>query len=124
MFGLELPFYSPLYKGARNATRLRKGWAKGTSAADLTIPGSGRKILVPKLTQIAIASETGSEVTALVDMATVGGTARDLESKIETVTASLHGSRSYICTLCFRECDSHQECTTLLRYHVGIWTEN
>jgi len=90
MFGLSLPFYSPLYKGTRNATRLRKGWAKGTSAADLTIPGSGRKILVPKLTDIAIASETGSEVTALVDMATVGGTARDLERKIETVTASLH----------------------------------
>jgi len=90
MFGLELPFYSPLYKGTRNANRLRKGWAKGTSAADLTIPGSGRKILVPKLTQIAIASETGSEVTALVDMATVGATARDLERKIETVTASLH----------------------------------
>jgi hypothetical protein len=90
MFGLQLPFYSPLYKGTRNANRLRKGWAKGTSAADLTIPGSGRKILVPKLTDIAIASETGSDITALVDMATVGATARDLERKIETVTASLH----------------------------------
>ena len=90
LFGLSFPFYSPLYKGTRNASRLRKGWAKGTSAADLTIPGSGRKILVPKLTDISIQSETGSDITALVDMATVGATARDLERRIETVTASLH----------------------------------
>lgn len=95
-FGLEFPFYSPLWRGTRNANILRKGWAKAISAADLEIPGSGRKILVPKLSQIAIASDTGSEVTALVDMATVGKTARELERRIETVTASLHAYQTKV----------------------------
>lgn len=95
-FGLEFPFYSPLYRGTRNANILRKGWPKAISAADLEVPGSGRKILVPKLSNIAIASDTGSEVTALVDMATVGKTARELERRIETVTASLHAYQTKV----------------------------
>lgn len=95
-FGLEFPFYSPLWRGTRNANTLRKGWAKAISAADLEISGSGRKILVPKLSNIAIQSDDGAQITALVDMATVGRTARELERRIETVTASLHAYQTKV----------------------------
>jgi hypothetical protein len=80
MFNLRLPYYSPLFTGTQHASQLRKGWGKATSAANLTVDGTGRKVLTPKLSEISIASEDGQQVTALVDMSTVGKTARDLAS--------------------------------------------
>jgi hypothetical protein len=96
MFSLRLPYYSPLFTGTQHASQLRKGWGKATSAANLTVDGSGRKVLTPKLSEISIASEDGQQVTALVDMSTVGKTARDLSSRIETVTASLHAYQTVV----------------------------
>jgi hypothetical protein len=72
MFNLRLPYYSPLFTGTQHASQLRKGWGKATSAANLTVDGTGRKVLTPKLSEISIASEDGQQVTALVDMSTVG----------------------------------------------------
>lgn len=95
-FELSFPYYSPLFTGTRNADRLRKGWPRATSAANLTIDGSGRKILSPKLSQIQIHSEDGYQITALVDMSTVGMTARELAARIETVTASLHAYQTKV----------------------------
>jgi hypothetical protein len=96
MFNLRLPYYSPLFTGTQHASQLRKGWGKATSAANLTVDGTGRKVLTPKLSEISIASEDGQQVTALVDMSTVGKTARDLSSRIETVTASLHAYQTLV----------------------------
>jgi hypothetical protein len=96
MFNLRLPYYSPLFTGTQHANQLRKGWGKATSAANLTVDGTGRKVLTPKLSEISIASEDGQQVTALVDMSTVGKTARDLSSRIETVTASLHAYQTLV----------------------------
>jgi hypothetical protein len=93
---LHFPYYSPLFTGTRNASTLRKGWGKATAAANLTIDGSGRKILTPRLSNIQIHSENGQEITALVDMSTVGKTSRELASKIETVTASLHAYQTRV----------------------------
>jgi hypothetical protein len=96
LFNLRLPYYSPLFTGTQHANQLRKGWGKATSAANLTVDGTGRKVLTPKLSEISIASEDGQQVTALVDMSTVGKTARDLSSRIETVTASLHAYQTLV----------------------------
>jgi predicted GIY-YIG superfamily endonuclease len=96
VFNLRLPYYSPLFTGTQHASQLRKGWGKATSAANLTVDGTGRKVLTPKLSEISIASEDGQQVTALVDMSTVGKTARDLSSRIETVTASLHAYQTLV----------------------------
>jgi predicted GIY-YIG superfamily endonuclease len=93
---LHFPYYSPLLVGTKNASTLRKGWPKATSAAGLTIDGSGRKILTPRLSNIQIHSEDGQEVTALVDMSTVGKTSRELANRIETVTASLHAYQTRV----------------------------
>src|SRR3954469_530215 len=93
---LRLPYYSPLFTGTQHASQLRKGWGKATSAANLTVEGTGRKVLTPKLSEISIASEDGQQVTALVDMSTVGKTARELSSRIETVTASLHAYQTVV----------------------------
>jgi S-DNA-T family DNA segregation ATPase FtsK/SpoIIIE len=96
LFNLRLSYYSPLFTGTQHASQLRKGWGKATSAANLTVDGTGRKVLTPKLSEISIASEDGQQVTALVDMSTVGKTARDLSSRIETVTASLHAYQTLV----------------------------
>lgn len=90
MLGLHIPFHSPLLTGSRHATHLRKGWARAVSAADLTLQGSGRKILTPRLSEISIASEDGDQVTAMVDMSTVGRTSTELSNRIDRVAASLH----------------------------------
>lgn len=90
MWGLHIPFHSPLLTGSKHAQTLRKGWPRAVSAADLTLSGSGRKILTPKLSQISIASEDGDQVTALVDMSTVGRTSTELSTRIDRVAASLH----------------------------------
>lgn len=93
---LHFPFYSPLLTGTRHANHLRKKWAAATSAAQLTIDGSGRKILTPRLSNIAIASEDGDQVTAVVDMATVGKTSRDLSNRIEIISSSLHAYQTRV----------------------------
>lgn len=90
MIPLRFPIYSPLLRGSRHAAQLRNGWPKAVSAANLTMDGRGNKIRTPQLSHIEIAAQDGSEITALVDMATVGRTVKDLSARIEQVTASLH----------------------------------
>lgn len=92
MFGLHLPFYSPLLTGSRHANHLQRGWAKAVSAADLTVDASRgrRKVLTPRLTDISIASDDGDQVSAMVDMSTVGRSSSELAARIERITASLH----------------------------------
>jgi DNA segregation ATPase FtsK/SpoIIIE, S-DNA-T family len=86
---LHFPFYSPLFRGTKYANHVRKHWALATTAANLSIE-QGRKVRIPRLSQIQIASEDGDQISAIVDMATVGSTSRALAQRIETVTASLH----------------------------------
>lgn len=88
---LHFPLYSPLLRGSRHAQRVRKGWVRAVSAADLTVEtGRRNKVLTPRLTQISIASDDGDQISALVDMSAVGRTSRHLQDRIETITASLH----------------------------------
>ena len=94
--GLHFPYYSPLFKGTRNANHLKANWARAVTAANLHLEGAGRKIRVPRLSRVEIASETGTEVTALVDMATVGGTSRELAARIEHITAALHAYQTKV----------------------------
>jgi S-DNA-T family DNA segregation ATPase FtsK/SpoIIIE len=94
--GLHIPYYSPLLRGTRHANHLKNNWPKAVTAANLHIETSGRKIRVPKLSRVEIASEDGDQVTALVDMATVGGTSRELSNKIEHITAALHAYQTRV----------------------------
>lgn len=94
MLGLpEFPYYSPLLRGTRRANHLRRNWPKAIIAANLH-EGEGRKVRVPRLSHVEITGDEGQEITALVDMATVGGTALELQKRLETVTASLHAFSS------------------------------
>ena len=93
---LRFPYYSPLLVGTRNANHLKNHWHRAISAANLHIEGQGRKIRVPKLSNVEIVSEDGNQISALVDMATVGGTSRELANRIETVTASLHAYQTKV----------------------------
>lgn len=85
--GLRIPIYSPLFTGTHNSRLLRKRWAKAVVAAGLSESKGDRKVLVPKLSNVTISDPSGYQISAEVDMSTVGGTSRELQSKIETVTA-------------------------------------
>lgn len=96
MFNLQIPYYSPLLSGTRRVRRVKRGWARAATAADLDEPVSRRKTRIPRISRIEIAAEDGSEVSALVDMSTVGRTSRDLSNRIETITASLHAYQTKV----------------------------
>lgn len=85
--GLRIPIYSPLFTGTHNSRLLRKRWAKAVVAAGLSESKGARKVLVPKLSHVTISDPSGYQIQALVDMSTVGGTSRELQSKIETVAS-------------------------------------
>ena len=86
---LRIPIYSPLLTGTRNVRNTKRRWARATSAADLTEAITNRKILIPRLEKVEIASSTGYEISAIVDMSTVGKTSRDLQRKAEVLTSVL-----------------------------------
>ena len=89
MFGLTIPFYSPLLTGNYYCNYLKKKWPAAIAAANLHSEITNRKIRVPRLSNVHISDHTGYEIQALVDTSTVGHTTRELNSRIETVAASL-----------------------------------
>lgn len=91
MFNLNLriPVYSPLATGTKLSRQLKKRWPRAVVAAGLSEEVSRRKILVPRLSNVEISDSSGFQISALVDMSTVGSTSRQLQQKIETVTSVL-----------------------------------
>lgn len=84
-----LPFESPLLKGMKKIRTLEKNWKIACQSAGIAIKGSNDRVRTPRLSHPRIVSPNGLAVTAMVDMGTVGGTAKQLEGALEIILASV-----------------------------------